>query len=140
VHVVVQEVYSHHTDNAERKAEIYSAFAALFLQNLYVVNRDGKLPLEEDSRKVVEYLRKSEELMPLNEYTWLIKGFYELALGNTEFAFEFNNLANSMIIVYKGETKRAEDNFRAVHDRSSKVGKRRFLFGASIGLVSCRTL
>jgi hypothetical protein len=37
------------------------------------------------------------------------------------------------------ELKRAEDNFKAVHDRATKgqnASKRKFLFGALVGLVS----
>lgn len=70
--------------------------------------------LDEITLKVIEFLRKSEDLMSLNEYTWLIKGFFELS---------------------QGEMKRAEDNFRAVHDRSAKMGKRKFQFGAVLGLA-----
>lgn len=34
------------------------------------------------AKKVVEYLRKSEEKKAVSENTWIIKGFYELHRGN----------------------------------------------------------
>merc|ERR1712127_67730 len=66
--------------------------------------------------KIVSFLRKADEHMRINEYTWLIKGFFELR---------------------QGDLKRAEENFKAVYDRATKGNnsqKKRFLFGSLVGL------
>ena len=35
----------------------------------------------EYSRKFVDYLKSADEKQRINEYTWLIKGFFEIAQG-----------------------------------------------------------
>jgi hypothetical protein len=65
-------------------AEIFDALAAQALSNLgRVKDRGAARGQEEDeyARQVVDFLRRAEDHMRLNEYTWLIKGFYEIRQG-----------------------------------------------------------
>lgn len=98
------------------------ALAAKAMCDLTELRRTRKLTAEEDTqhvKKVVENLKQADEKLRLNEYTWLIKGFFELMVHN--------------------DVKRAEDHFKAVHDRATKGQnqlKKKFLFGSLLGLVS----
>jgi hypothetical protein len=72
-------------DYMEGIVDIYVALAAKALNNF---NRAKQAPHSmpenstEYSRKFVEYLKSADEKNRINEYTWLIKGFFEIVQGN----------------------------------------------------------
>lgn len=99
--------------------EIYVALAAKALTDLGRLRDKGSSkPQEEEEslKKIIDNLKKADEHSRMYEYTWLIRGFYEMR---------------------QGDLKRAEDNFKYVHDRATKGTtnqKKKFQFGALIGL------
>ena len=99
--------------------EIFVALAAKALTDLGRLKDKGnsKPQEEEDSKKkIIDNLKKADEHSRMYEYTWLIRGFYEMR---------------------QGDLKRAEDNFKYVHDRATKGStnqKKKFQFGSLIGL------
>jgi tetratricopeptide (TPR) repeat protein len=110
----VLQSYSSKDNFKEGMTDIYSALAANSLANLSR-SRDKKRR-DEYATQLMEYFRKAEYYMRVNEYIWLIKGFYHLHMG---------------------EFKHAEDIFKAIHDRATKnnaLVKKKFLFGALVGL------
>lgn len=120
----MDKIFREREDYAEGLTEIYVALAAKAMCDLTKLRATrNSLSPEEDAqqaKKVVESLKQADEKLRLNEYTWLIKGFYELMVMS--------------------DIKRAEDHFKAVHDRATKGQnqlKKKFLFGSLLGLVSC---
>lgn len=114
-----KERYPH--DYAEGMSDMFNALAANWLGNLVRVKETPGSSTPQDEvqciSKVVEYLKKADDSMRgVNDYTYIIKGFFEMR---------------------QGDFKRAEDHFRVVKDRaSSKIQqKRKFLFGAIMGMV-----
>lgn len=77
---LVEKMYSEKPTYKERLADIYNALAGYFLNQL----SESKSTSTDDPAaiKFVNYLRKSEDYARLNEYTWLMKGFYELRIGS----------------------------------------------------------
>lgn len=64
--------------------DIYVALAAKSLSNLSRARSSGNKELSSEySKKFVEYLKSADEKQRLNEYTWLIKAFFEVVQGNT---------------------------------------------------------
>lgn len=65
--------------------DIFIALASKYLNKLRkikqtVVNVDKS---EYNSTKVVEYLKLADEKSRMNEYTWLVKGFFEIVHGES---------------------------------------------------------
>ncbi len=82
----VEKIYKARPDYNEGIAEIYDALAARALGDLRRCREKSATITQEEEelgKKVVDFLRKSEDHIRLNEYTWLIKGFYEMQQGNT---------------------------------------------------------
>lgn len=75
-------------DYMEGIVDIYVALAAKALNNFNRAKQAPQLMPEnstEYSRKFVEYLKSADEKNRINEYTWLIKGFFEIVQGNKRF-------------------------------------------------------
>ena len=114
----VEKIYCSRDDYKEGITEIFLALAAKALVDLIRSRRTESIKDKHAilSQQVVEYLRLADEKLRINEYTWLIKGFYENA---------------------QGDYKRADDHFKSVYDRASKgsnVFKKKFLFASQVGL------
>ena len=84
----VERIYKERKDFAEGMSDIYNALASKALANLdkpssaLVPGVGGKVPSRDELvRRVIDNLQRSEKLVKVNEYTWLIKGFYEMRLG-----------------------------------------------------------
>ena len=82
----MNKIYREREDYSEGITDIYVALASKAL--LELVGRNEQEPFQssekrsEHAKRVVEYLRSADEkFRGLNEYTWLIKGFYEVAYG-----------------------------------------------------------
>ena len=61
--------------------EIFSALAAKELSELARLKDRAPQKLHEEgecAKRVVDFLRRAESHARINEYTWLIKGFYEI--------------------------------------------------------------
>ncbi len=72
------------------------------------------------TKKCVEYLKLAGNQGSLNEYAWILNGFYAVLQNDVK------------------EIKRTEEPFKNVYDRAVKgqATKKKFLFGALVGLVS----
>jgi hypothetical protein len=80
----VEDIYKNRKDYSEGMAEIYSALAAKELVDLArLKDKAPPNPHEEGecAKRVVDYLRRADDHARINEYTWLIKGFYEIRQG-----------------------------------------------------------
>lgn len=70
---------------SEGIVDIFVALAAKALSNFSRAKQAPHLMPEvstEYSRKFVEHLKSADEKQRINEYTWLIKGFFEIVQGN----------------------------------------------------------
>lgn len=71
-------------DYSEGIVDIFVTLAAKALGDFSRAKRTPHAMPEssmEYSRKFVEYLKSADEKQRINEYTWLIKGFFEIAQG-----------------------------------------------------------
>ena len=71
-------------DYAEGMVDIFVALAAKALSNFSKAKQSPHLVTgnaSDYSRKFVEYLKSADEKKGINEYTWLIKGFFEICQG-----------------------------------------------------------
>ncbi len=71
-------------DYAEGMVDIFVALAAKALSNFSKAKQSPHLVTgnaSDYSRKFVEYLKCADEKKGINEYTWLIKGFFEICQG-----------------------------------------------------------
>lgn len=114
----VDEIYKYREDYMEGITEIFLALAAKSLSEMaYSKHKNYMMGQNSESaKKVVEYLKLADEKLRINEYTWLIKGFYE---------------------IIQGDLKRAEDHFRVLYDRAvkeQKHAKKKFSFGYYVGM------
>lgn len=118
--VDVSEIYKQREDYAEGITEIFVALAAKSLDSL-IKSRATTDAAEQHSfyaKQVVAALESADENHRMHEYTWVIKGFFE---------------------IIQGDTKRAEDHFKTVYDRASKgqnYSLKKHLFVSLLGLVS----
>eukprot|EP01035_Chromulina_nebulosa_P019023 gene19023-24843_t len=106
-------------DFNEKMADIFNSLAARGLSTLLILKSSSSQVNESEvetlPRKIVEYLRRAEEYVRVNEFTWLLRGFYEIS---------------------QGELKRAEDTLNAICLRANKdISKRKYSFGAFLGLA-----
>lgn len=64
-------------------SDIYNALAAKALVNFgRCKDRSSKIGEQEEyASKVVDHLNHADDYLRVNEYTWLIKAFYELRQG-----------------------------------------------------------
>jgi hypothetical protein len=77
----VNRIYRGRADYVENMADIYNALAAKSIGDIGPHKEaSGK---DDAAIKVVDYLRKAEQQMRLHEYSWLLKGFFELKQGST---------------------------------------------------------
>jgi hypothetical protein len=77
----VEKIYKSRPDYAEGMVEIFSALAAKELSELARLKDRAPQKLHEEgecAKRVVDFLRRAESHARINEYTWLIKGFYEI--------------------------------------------------------------
>lgn len=81
----MDKIYRERDDYAEGITEIYVALASKALGELAKLKRHGlRLSTEQSNEfavKVVQHLASADEKLRINEYTWLIKGFYEIIHG-----------------------------------------------------------
>lgn len=114
----MSEIYKQRDDYAEGITEIFVALAAKSLDSL-AKSRASCDVAEQHSfyaKQVVSALESADENHRMNEYTWIIKGFFE---------------------IIQGDKKRAEDFFRTVYDRASKgqnYALKKHLFVSLLGL------
>lgn len=72
----VEQYYRERGEYREGIVEIFDALAA------YALDRSLKSVGDlERKKEVLDYIQKSDSVNQRNEYTWLIKGFFELAFG-----------------------------------------------------------
>ncbi|KAJ1439799.1 hypothetical protein B484DRAFT_427567, partial [Ochromonadaceae sp. CCMP2298] len=103
--------------------DIYVALAAKELSH---IGRCKQVPLAaqsqessaEHTRKFKEYVKLVDDRQRINEYSWLVQGFYEIV---------------------QGDLRRAEDQFKYVHDRAAKsqgqsTTKKKYLYAALAGM------
>jgi tetratricopeptide (TPR) repeat protein len=109
--------YKAREDYAEGISEIYILLAAKEILNLGTTKVIAVPPdqVAVIIKRCLENLKMAESEKLLNEYTWILKGFYELLQENK---------------------KRAEELFKMVLERVTKgqAAKKKFLFIALIGL------
>jgi hypothetical protein len=78
--VAVEQYYRERGEYKEGIVEIFDALAA------YALDRSLKSIGEiERKKEVLDYIQKADAINQRNEYTWLIKGFFELAFGSPLF-------------------------------------------------------
>ncbi len=73
-------------DYAEGIIDIYVALAAKALSNFSRAKQTPHAPPQsvlEFNKKIVDYLKIVDEKQRINEYTWLIRGFFEVLQGNS---------------------------------------------------------
>ena len=76
------EAEEYYVKKGEYKDGIVEILDALAAYSLYCSQNVDDPSSEIDRGKEIEqYIKKAEIVNPLNEYTWLIKAFYELAYG-----------------------------------------------------------
>ena len=110
--------YADQPDFIDHKSEIFNSLAAKALEDFSeCTSSSSDYKREECSQKIVSFLKKTEDIGKMNEYTWLIKGFYEIR---------------------RGDLKRAAENFKFVLDRANKGSseRRKFLYGSLTGMVT----
>ena len=77
----VEQNYKEKPDYQDSIVEIYNTLAADALIN----NRSNPEDNANDSQKIVQiYNKKADDVNPSNEYTNLIRAFYELKHGNND--------------------------------------------------------
>lgn len=72
---------------AEGTIDIYVALAAKALSNYSRARQTPLVPphiIADFNKKIVDNLRLVDEKQRINEYTWLIRGFYEILQGNDD--------------------------------------------------------
>jgi hypothetical protein len=67
-------------DFVESMADIFNVLAGKALED-YSKNIDKEKKKDEYAASIVHFLKKTDEYVRVNEYTWLIKGFFELKQG-----------------------------------------------------------
>ncbi len=82
----VDKIYHEREDYSEGITDIYVALAAQALSELVrIKEHTPNFSSDQHSdyaKKVVDYLKNADEkFRGLNEYTWLIKGFFEVVQG-----------------------------------------------------------
>ena len=76
--------------------EIFDTMAA------YALYKGRHGPSEESQKRkeeVMHHIKKSETVTALNEYTWIIRGFYELYYGMDTHILYYNNAITLLIIM-----------------------------------------
>jgi hypothetical protein len=133
----VEQYYRERGEYKEGIVEIFDALAA------FALDRSLKSVAETERKKeVLDYIQKADAINQRNEYTWLIKGFFELAFGNLSSL----HLASWQYLT--GNIDNAEYSLKNVYDRAtakpaahradklqSSHDKKIFLFGSLLGLV-----
>ena len=77
----VEEIYRTRPEFAESATDIYNSLAAAALMEIGKPNKDLLPDQEEPAARVLENLQKAEQHVRMNEFSWIIKGFYELKQG-----------------------------------------------------------
>lgn len=78
----IDEIYKLKENYLEGITEIFLSLAAKSLSEMaYSNGRTTPDRTSDSAKRVVEYLKLSDEKLRINEYTWLIKGFYEIIQG-----------------------------------------------------------
>ena len=116
----IEDYYRQRGEYEEGIVEIFDALASFSLYRSYSFVEDAQNVSESSQQlealkvEIVANIKKSEEVNRMNEYTWMIRGFYELSYGDLEHADYY---------------------LRNVYDRASKQKPRRtFLYGSTLGL------
>lgn len=115
-------MYKGKEDFYEGLTEIFTSLAAKYLLLLLQTrsSKEASNYTQDYVKRVVDFLKRADDVMKINEYTWLVKGFFE---------------------IIEGELSRAEEHFKSVQLRATKVQnvtKKRFLFGSLVGLVQIK--
>lgn len=135
----IESIYRSREDFSAGIAEIYLAIAANAVGHIAKYRRSHAIPaasastvgsgltdmdiasadpfIAEQAKKALHFIHRADKESGLHEYTWLVKGFYDL--------------------VCTGDLKNAETVFRTAFERASKgtAAFKHFLFGASVGMV-----
>lgn len=80
----VAEIYEGQNDFLEGITDIYLALAAKAMINLVNARKStahSTEQLSEYTKQIVHYLSQADSKIKVNDYTWLIKGFYEIIQG-----------------------------------------------------------
>ena len=135
----VEKIYRAKGDYTEGMADIFNALAASELSDFARLKdtalSDDKAKRaadekarDEKAKKVVEYLTRAEVLQSgINEYTNLVRGFYQLRQAQ-------NDRLQTTTITQMPEFKNAENAFKNVYDIATKRLRKKFLFGALVGM------
>ena len=135
----VEKIYRAKGDYTEGMADIFNALAASELSDFARLKdtalSDDKAKRaadekarDEKAKKVVEYLTRAEVLQSgINEYTNLVRGFYQLRQAQ-------NDRIQTTTITQMPEFKNAENAFKNVYDIATKRLRKKFLFGALVGM------
>ena len=89
-------------DYSEGIVDIYVALAAKALSNYCRAKRGDSIVQQtsaEFAKKLVEYLKIVDEKQRLNEYTWLIRGFFEISRGTVGCITFAVNLSQSFNLI-----------------------------------------
>ncbi len=73
--------YKSREDFVEHMVEIYNLQAAKYLESF--AKAADKSEKDAASENMITAVRHAEEVVKVHEYSWLIKGFYELKQGNS---------------------------------------------------------
>lgn len=128
----IRDNYRGKPDYSEHMSDIYNCLAAQCLDE-YSNATDNKTR-DEHAMNLVSLLKKAEEHVRVYEYTWLIKGFYDLQQGIHQLSPGQQENTNRMFSQAHESFRRANESFKPIHDRAGK-GKRKFLYGSLVGLV-----
>lgn len=141
--VAVEEFYKSKDNYKEAMIQIYDTFAAYYLVKYWhcIDNKsDSNNIVEEDetyyAQQIVSFLKYADGVDPMYEFSWLIKGFYELRQ-----AASIPSYSNKTT---QSEYNRAQKHFQSIVNNYTQSKKKlspdsmvsRLAYGAYIGLVS----
>jgi len=113
----LEDLYTRRDDYAEGITDIFLAFAAkeLISFSKAKLSTSSIELIQSTAKRCIDYIKLADEKLRIYEYTWFIKGFYEMV---------------------SGDYKRAEEHFRNIHERATKgnISKKKFTFVSYIGL------
>lgn len=118
----VRDIYKRQSDAPEHMSAIYNTLAAKSLEELHDMREkiigaptvQEQKEIEKIAKHILDNFRDADEHQRINEYNWILKGFFEIRQGNV---------------------KRAEEHFKIVYDRTNKLpSSKKYAFAALVGL------
>ena len=117
----IEDYYRQRGEYEEGIVEIFDALAGYALYQSYSFVEDAQNSPEDTQKlealklEIVENSKKAEKVNPANEYTWMIRGFYELSYGDLAYA---------------------EHYLSSVYNRASKqsISQRVYYYGSTLGM------